>query len=125
MILVVRTLKTILLSLFIISCSNLQQEQTLGALEVSEIQSGLNSKKAELRDCFNLNNFSGPEVIDLSFIINGEGNVQDLGVKSQGKQLNKKSENCFISTLKNLKYSKPHGGGIVKVRQPMSFQSNL
>jgi hypothetical protein len=62
-------------------------------------------------------------IIDLDFRISKSGLVSNIDIKVKNANFSSDGINCMASILKLIPFPKPQGGGVVDVRQPLSFFS--
>ncbi len=60
-------------------------------------------------------------VVDLQFTIGANGKVAKYNVKVKDAQFSAKGQGCMGQVLGLIDFPKPKGGGVVDVRQPLSF----
>jgi pSer/pThr/pTyr-binding forkhead associated (FHA) protein len=97
----------------------------LGGMDPSIIRDILLEHIPQFRYCYQkeldraAREFDGS--VPLVFTIGASGHVTRAGVGSTGTSLPGSVKGCVVNVLKGIKFPEPPGGGIVEVRQPMSF----
>lgn len=64
-------------------------------------------------------------VIDLNFRIGKTGQVSRVNIKAKQTQMGQQGTNCMAKVLRMIDFPSPKGGGIVDVKQPLNFQSEV
>lgn len=64
-------------------------------------------------------------VIDLNFRIEKSGGVSRVNIETKQTRMSSGGTNCMAKVLKMIDFPKPKGGGIVDVKQPLNFQSEV
>jgi len=62
-------------------------------------------------------------IVDLNFVIDGSGKVDQVDIKAKDNRFSKNGINCMGKVLAIIDFPKPKGGGKVGVRQPLNFFS--
>jgi hypothetical protein len=64
-------------------------------------------------------------VIDLNFRIGKSGQVSRVNIKTKQTQMSGSGTNCMAKVLRMIDFPSPKGDGIVDVKQPLNFQSEV
>ena len=98
----------------------------LGSLDPKLIQNILRQHMPQFGFCYEqeLERISKKlgTTLEIKFTITGQGRVQSPNIRSQAFNLTSQGISCFNSVLLGIKFPKPKGGGIVKVKQPLNME---
>lgn len=64
-------------------------------------------------------------VLDLNFRIGKSGQVSRINIKAKETKMSAQGTNCMAKVLGMIDFPSPKGGGIVDVKQPLNFQSEV
>ncbi|MFI5390624.1 MAG: AgmX/PglI C-terminal domain-containing protein [Bacteriovoracales bacterium] len=65
--------------------------------------------------------FSG--VVKVRFVIGASGRVSEANASSDDRSLTQKVIGCIVGVIRDIKFPRPPGGGIIEVVQPFNLQS--
>lgn len=98
----------------------------LGSMDPELLRKILREYLPQFRHCYQQElqqNDKLKGIVDLDFRIGKSGSVSKVNIKVKNAKFSKKGVGCMAGVLKLIPFPKPKGGGVVDVRQPLSFFS--
>ncbi len=92
-----------------------------GDLDKNIIRRYIRRQLPKVRYCYEKQLLTKPKLagtVKASFVISAQGMVTE----SKAEGVDPEVSNCIASTIKNIQFPKPKGGGIVQVNYPFTFQ---
>ncbi len=98
----------------------------LGSMDPELLRKMLREYLPQFRHCYQREleiNEGLKGIIDLDFRIDKTGSVSRVNIKMKNAKFSNSGVNCMAKVLKIIPFPGPKGGGVVDVRQPLSFFS--
>lgn len=98
----------------------------LGSMDPGLLRKILREYLPQFRHCYQKEleiNESIKGTISLGFRINRNGNVSKIRIRGKRAKFTRRGRKCMSNVLRIIPFPKPKGGGVVDVKQPLSFVS--
>ena len=102
------------------------RKELLGIMDPNEIQNILRRYIPQFQFCYEKEleriNKKIATTLVLQFTINAEGSAINAKFDSKNMNFTPTAINCFEQIVYNIQFSKPKGGGVVGVKQPLNME---